>query len=77
MKKTATRKTVVARKTSAKKKTPRTRPGPAVAAAEPAMTGGGMFDTQQPTSGWGEGGQGYLSDDEDVGPPLDADDDEQ
>ena len=40
------------------------------------MTGGGMFDTQ-PTPGWGEGGPGYLSDDEDVGPPLDADDDEQ
>jgi hypothetical protein len=66
---------VAARKTSAKKKTPRPRSGPAVAAAEPAMTGGGMFDTQ-PTSGWGEGGQGYLSDDEDVGPPLDADDEQ-
>jgi hypothetical protein len=34
-----------------------------------------MFDTP-PTSGWGESGQGYLSDDEDVGPPLDADDEQ-
>jgi hypothetical protein len=34
-----------------------------------------MFDTQPP-SGWGEGGQGYLSDDEDLGPPLDADDEQ-
>jgi hypothetical protein len=51
------------------------RPGPAVAAAEPAITGGGMFDTQS-TSEWGEGGQGYLSDDEDVGPPLDSDDEQ-
>jgi hypothetical protein len=57
-----------------KRKTPGMRPGPAVAAAAPATTGG-MFDTQPP-SGWGEGGQGYLSDDEDLGPPLDADDEQ-
>jgi hypothetical protein len=34
-----------------------------------------MFDTPS-TPGWGEGGQGYLSDDEDMGPPLDADDEQ-
>jgi hypothetical protein len=40
------------------------------------MTGGSMFDTESTPAGWGSEGPDYLSDDEDVGLPLDSDDEQ-